>query len=85
MAAYFGVAQYADGLTQTQWQEAMRDENRACNTFIQDAARYFVPIVEPTSFAPEPEDTGDETILPQPVNTPEAVVPEGSAPESPAP
>jgi len=81
MAAYFGVGQYADGLTEAEWQEAMRQENRACDTVVPETGRHFVPIVEPTSFAPEPVDEGDETILPQPVGTavppePEAITPD---------
>jgi penicillin-binding protein 2 len=67
LAAYFDLGQYADGLTATEWQETMRQENRVCNTFIQEQAKWFVPIVEPLEFAPEPVNEGDETILPQPV------------------
>ncbi len=70
MAAYFDLGQYADGLTATEWQEAMRQENRVCNTFIQEQAKWFVPVVEPEEFAPEPLDEGDETILPQPIEQP---------------
>lgn len=67
LAAYMGIAQYAPGLTATEWQQAMRFENRACNTFIQGQARWYAPIVEPAEFAPEPEP---EPILPQPFVAP---------------
>jgi penicillin-binding protein 2 len=75
MAAFFDMGQYADGMTATEWEDSMRQENRVCNTFIQEQAKWFVPIVEPLAFAPEPVDEGDETVLPQLVNTPEAVSP----------
>ncbi|MBK8988457.1 MAG: penicillin-binding protein 2 [Chloroflexi bacterium] len=67
MASYFDMGQYADNLTAAEWQEALRQENRVCNTFIEGQARWFVPIVEPLSFAPEPED---EVILPQTIQQP---------------
>ena len=75
MAAFFDMGQYADGMTATEWEDSMRQENRVCNTFIQEQAKWFVPIVEPLAFAPEPVDEGDETVLPQLVNTPEAISP----------
>ena len=34
MAAYFGLGQYAPGLTETEWQQALLPENRACNSLI---------------------------------------------------
>jgi penicillin-binding protein 2 len=64
MAAYFGVGQYADGLTLTEWEAATRSEDRVCNTFIQASNRFFVPIVEPTEFAPEPEELVDPLLAP---------------------
>ncbi len=41
MAAYFGLGQYADGLTLEQWQDSLSPDNRVCNS------RSFNPIVEP--------------------------------------
>jgi penicillin-binding protein 2 len=79
MAAYFGVGQYADGLTRTEWEAATRSEDRACNTFIQDANRFFVPIVEPAEFAPDPEELADPLLAPVPTAVP--VPPEAPAPE----
>jgi len=70
MAAYFGVGQYADGLTQTEWEQETRAKS-ACRTFIQDENRFYVPIVEPVEFAPEPDPlaTPVETAVPQPSDT----------------
>ncbi len=53
MAAYFGLGQYADGLTEEQWQESLRPDNRVCNSIS------YNPIVEPLSFA-EPEVNGEQ-------------------------
>lgn len=65
MAAYMGVGQYADDLTETEWEEIMRsDEERACRTYIQSDNRFFVPIVEPTEFAPEPDPLTDPLLAP---------------------
>ena len=65
MAAYFGVGQYAEGLTRTEWEEILRSpDQRACETYIQDANRYFVPIVEPAEFAPESDPLTDPLLAP---------------------
>lgn len=50
MAAYFGLGQYADGLTLEEWQDSLSPENRVCNS------RSFNPIVEPLSLV-TPEET----------------------------
>ncbi len=49
MAAYYGLGQYADGLTEAEWQESLLPDNRVCNSVI------FNPVIEPESFAPEPQ------------------------------
>ncbi len=65
MAAYFGVGQYAEGLTRTKWEEILRtDPDRACRTYIQTDNRFFVPIVEPQEFAPEPDPLTDPPVEP---------------------
>ncbi len=58
MAAYLGVGQYANGLTPTEW-EAEIQAKSTCRTFIQDENRFFVPVVEPAEFAPEPDPFAD--------------------------
>jgi penicillin-binding protein 2 len=64
MASYFGVGQYAPNLTRDEWEEALLPDNRACNSSV------FNPVIEPESFAPEPEaDT--ETVEPGAVENPE--------------
>lgn len=63
MAAYFGVGQYAEGQTATEWEQETRAQS-ACRTFIQDENRFFVPIVEPTEFAPEPDPFAEPTAVP---------------------
>ncbi|MFO7679996.1 MAG: penicillin-binding protein 2 [Chloroflexota bacterium] len=67
MAAYFGVGQYADGLTREEWEQETRAQS-ACRTFIQDENRFYVPTVEPAEFAPEPDPLSDPlaTAVPQP-------------------
>ncbi len=76
MAAYLGVGQYADGLTQTEWEAIMRSDTPACRTYIQSENRFYVPIVEPTEFAPEPDPLTDpllapiETAVPTPTEAP---------------
>ena len=47
MASYFGLAQYASDITRGEWEEALLEDNRACNS------RLYNPVIEPTSFAPE--------------------------------
>ena len=64
MAAYLGVAQYADGLTQTEWEEILRSATPACRTYIQSENRFFVPLVEPVDFAPEPDPFADPLLAP---------------------
>ena len=49
MAAHFDIAQYAPGLTSAEWEESLLEDNRACDSSV------FNPVVEPESFAPEPE------------------------------
>ena len=76
MAAYLGVGQYAEGLTQTEWEAIMRSDTPACRTYIQSENRFFVPIVEPVEFAPEPDPLTDpllapiETAVPAPTQEP---------------
>jgi penicillin-binding protein 2 len=67
MAAYFGVGQYAEGLTREEWEQETRAQS-ACRTFIQDENRFYVPVVEPAEFAPEPDPLSDPlgTAVPQP-------------------
>jgi len=72
MASYFGVGQYESKLTRDQWEEALLPDNRACNSNV------FNPVIEPESFAPEPEiDTeivepnAVETVEPAPIDEPE--------------
>ncbi|MFN2138650.1 MAG: penicillin-binding transpeptidase domain-containing protein, partial [Candidatus Promineifilaceae bacterium] len=48
MASYFGVGQYAPGLTRDEWEASLLPDNRACNSVV------FNPVIEPESFAPEP-------------------------------
>jgi penicillin-binding protein 2 len=50
MAAYFGLGQYADGLTLQEWQDSLRPEDRVCNS------SFFNPIVDPLEVV-EPEET----------------------------
>jgi hypothetical protein len=74
MAAYLGLGQYAEGLTQTEWEAILRSETPACRTYIQADNRFFVPIVEPSEFAPEPDPLTDP--LPDPLAAPaETAVP----------
>ncbi len=49
MAAYFGLGQYADGLTLQAWQDSVKPANRVCNSLT------FNPIVDPLQLA-EPEE-----------------------------
>ena len=72
MASYFGVGQYESKLTRDQWEESLLPDNRACNSNV------FNPVIEPESFAPEPEiDTeivkpnAVETVEPAPIDEPE--------------
>lgn len=72
MASYFGLAQYASNLTRDEWEEALLPENRACDSGI------FNPIIEPESFAPEPEIDPEaleteaaDNIEPTPLDEPE--------------
>lgn len=64
MAAYMGVGQYAEGLTKTEWEAILRSDTPACRTYIQNDNRFFVPIVEPTEFAPEPDPLTDPLLDP---------------------
>ncbi len=50
MAAYFGLGQYANGLTQVEWEQSLLEDNRVCDSSI------FNPEIEPESFAPEVEE-----------------------------
>lgn len=50
MAAYFGLGQYAEGLTRAEWEEALLPDNRVCNS------RSFNPVVEHETYAPEPAE-----------------------------
>jgi penicillin-binding protein 2 len=75
MASYFGLGQYAPNLTRDEWEEALLPENRACNSGI------FNPVIEPESFAPEPEVTSDqlepgaiEAVEPTPIDEPDVDV-----------
>ena len=52
LAAYFGLGQYADGLTLEQWQDSLNPDNRVCNS------RTFNPIVEPLNLV-IPEEEGN--------------------------
>ena len=67
MAAYFGLGQYAPGLTETEWQQALLPENRACNSLILN------PVVQPAEFAPEPVEEPavdvEVPLLPETENT----------------
>jgi penicillin-binding protein 2 len=72
MASYFGVGQYESILTRDQWEEALLPDNRACNSNV------FNPVIEPESFAPEPEIDSEivepnavETVEPAPIDEPE--------------
>ena len=49
MAAYFGLGQYADGLTLQAWQDSLRPDDRVCNSLS------FNPIVDPLQLA-EPDE-----------------------------
>jgi penicillin-binding protein 2 len=75
MASYFGLGQYAPNLTRDEWEEALLPDNRACDSSI------FNPVIEPQSFAPEPEVDPDqlesdaiEGIEPPPIDEPEGIV-----------
>lgn len=52
MAAYFGLGQYADGLTLQAWQDSLKPDNRVCNSLS------FNPIVDPL-YPFEPEEAVD--------------------------
>ena len=55
MAAYFGLGQYAPGLTEEEWRESLLPENRVCNS--NEAFGSHNPVVPPRSFAaPETEE-----------------------------
>lgn len=54
MAAYFGLGQYAPGLTQAEWEASLEPENRVCGTL--NSFDSINPVIEPDSFAPEPEE-----------------------------
>ena len=71
IAAYHGLAQFADGLTEAEWEDSLLADNRACDSGV------FNPVIEPESFAPEPVESG-ETIDEAPI------VPVESVEESPA-
>jgi hypothetical protein len=62
MAAYYGLGQYAENLTEAEWQESLLPDNRVCNSLT------FNPVLEPNSFASEPElveeDQGEPVPLP---------------------
>lgn len=78
MASHFGIGQYAPNLTLNEWEETLLPDNRACDS------RIFNPVLEPESFAPEPEADSD---LPQgaeatPVDDPESEVAPQSEPDS---
>jgi penicillin-binding protein 2 len=75
MASYFGLGQYAPNLTRDEWEEALLPDNRACDSGI------FNPVIEPESFAPEPEVDSDqlesgavEAVEPTPVDEPDVDV-----------
>jgi penicillin-binding protein 2 len=54
MAAYFGLGQYADGLTLQEWQDSLKPDNRVCNSLT------FNPIVDPLHpFETEETVTGE--------------------------
>jgi penicillin-binding protein 2 len=61
MAAYNGLGQYADGLTEAEWQESLLPDNRVCNSLS------FNPVLEPDFFASEPEVTPDGEGEPAPL------------------
>ncbi len=63
MAAYYGLGQYADGLTELEWEQSLLEGNRVCNSLI------YNPVIEPESFAPEPVEE-------EPTEGPEAPLPE---------
>jgi hypothetical protein len=73
MASYFGVGQYAPNLTRDEWEEALLPDNRACSSSI------FNPVIEPDSFAPNPEIDSEEidpnavenSIEPTPIQEPD--------------
>jgi penicillin-binding protein 2 len=55
MAAYFGLGQYADGLTAQEWQDSVKPDNRVCNSTT------FNPIVDPLyPFAAEEPAAGEQ-------------------------
>jgi penicillin-binding protein 2 len=63
MAAYFGLGQYAEGLTQAEWEESLLPDNRVCNSVT------YNPAIEPDFFAAESEAdlTGQQQAAPVPV------------------
>lgn len=65
MAAYFGLGQYAEGLTEVEWEQSLLPDNRVCNSLI------FNPVIEPESFTPEPppEAESEEVPVPEPTET----------------
>lgn len=71
MAAHFGLGQYAENLTEAEWQESLLPENRVCNSLTVN------PVLEPDSFAPEPE-------IEEPVPGEPAVLPEDTDLEVPS-
>ena len=61
IAAYYGLGQYADGLTEAEWEQSLLEDNRVCDSGV------FNAVLEPESFAPEPaedETTGDALLEP---------------------
>ncbi len=77
MASYFGVGQYAPGLTEVEWQQALLPDNRACDSSV------YNPVVQPETFAPEPEEVPlDSQAIPA---TPEEGVVEDAAAVTPEP
>lgn len=69
MAAYFGLGQYAEGLTEAEWQQSLLESNRVCNSKVVN------PEIRPESFAPEPIENEDIEVIPAPQNPVEADLP----------
>ena len=55
IAAYYGLGQYADGLTEVEWEQSLLADNRVCNS------KVFNPEIRPNAFAPEPVES-EQTI-----------------------
>lgn len=76
MAAYFDLGQYAEGLSATEWEQSLLPDNRVCNSLI------FNPVVEPASFAPEPEVEINEEVPTDSIEEPlEGDQSQGEAPQ----